>query len=349
MVWYKQLKFNENPLDSRPNPRLISLEEQEEQLINHILKEEICFLNGPTGAGKTSLLFRIRKKLKGHKFIYLDADDLPPDFNLEEELRKKRNFLDLLTFKRYPSKKPVLIIDEFQATDPNLILKARSKWEHRHKRAIKSIIIAQIDKHLFNTSGSLKERLGKRMIQLSILDNKGMKDILRMRLYNKKLKRNYADKFTEEAISLLVKCADNNPRRLLEYTDMIFDFHYRKFKRLNPILKGKDYQISHFVVEDILNESGVIVDEFKKKDLRVKRVPFSEKFDEEEKRMMEFILDNDYATSKEISIKLEMSPSKVRRLLKSLKDKEGIVVAGRRRKYKLYEISPGAKRAMIKK
>lgn len=349
MVWYKQLKFNENPLDSRPNPSLINIEEQEEQLINHIAKEEICFLNGPTGAGKTSLLFRVRKKLKNHKFIYLDADDLPPDFNIEGELKNQRNFLEMLTFKRYPSKKPVLIIDEFQATDPNLVLKARSKWENKNKRAIKSIVIAQIDKHLANISGSFKERIGKRMIALNILDNKGMKDILRMRLHNKKIKMNYADKFTEEAISLLVKCSDNNPRRLLEYTDMIFDFHYRKFKRLNPILKGKDYQISHFVVEDILNENGILVDEFKKKDLRVKRIPFTKKFDEGEKKIMQFILEHDYATSKEISIKLEMSPSKVRRLLNSLKNKEGVVVAGRRRKFKLYEISPGAKRAMITK
>jgi len=349
MVWYKQLKFTENPLDSRPNPKLINLGDQEEQLVNHIMKEEICFLNGPTGAGKTSLLFRVRKKLKNHKFIYLDADDLPPDFNIEQALRKQRNFFDLLTFKNFPKKKPVLIIDEFQATDPNIVLKARSKWENRDKRIIKSIVIAQIDKQLSNISGSFKERLGKRMISLNIVDNKGMKDILKMRLRNKKTKTNYADKFTEEAVSLLVKCADNNPRRLLEYTDMIFDFHYRKFKRLNPILKGKEYQISHFVVEDILNESGVFVDEFKKKDLRVKRVPFSEKFDDEEKKLMKFILDNDYATSKEMSIKLEMSPSKVRRLITSLKSKEGIVVAGRRKKFKLYEISPGVKRAMIKK
>ncbi|MCG2717766.1 MAG: AAA family ATPase [Nanoarchaeota archaeon] len=348
MTWYKQLKFTENPLDSRPNPRLLNIEEEEEKLINHIVKEEICFINGPTGSGKTSLLFRIQKKLKDHKFIYLDADDLPPDFDFENALRNQRSFFDQLTFRKYPSKKPVLIVDEFQATDPNIVLKARSKWEHRHKRVIKSIVIAQIAKNLSNASGSFKERLGKRMISLNIMDNKGMKEILRMRLRNKKTKMNYANKFTDEAMSLLIKCADNNPRRLLEYTDMIFDFHYRKFKHLNPIIKGKDYQISHFVIEDILNENGVGVEQFKKKDLRVKRIPFSEKFDNEEKKLMQFILDNDFATTKDMSIRLEISPSKVRRIVNSLKKKEGVVIAGRKRKYKLYEISPGVKRSMIK-
>ncbi len=348
MVWYKQLKFDENPLDSRPNPRLINLEDQEEQLINHILKEEICFLNGPTGSGKTSLLLRVRKLLKDHKFIYLDADDLPKEFNLEEELKKQRNFFDMLTFKKYPSKKPVLIIDEFQATDPNLILKARSKWENSDERVVRSIIIAQIDKHLANVSGSFKERLGKRMITLNMMDNKGMRELLKMRLNNKRTGTNYADKFTEEAINLLIKCADNNPRRLLEYTDVILDFHYTKFKHLNPILKGKDYRISHFVIEDILNDRGLKVEEFKKKDLRTKRLPFDEKYDQEERKILQFVLEHDYATSKYISQKLEMSPVKVARLVKDLKDKEGIVVSGRKGKYKVYEISPGVKRAMIK-
>lgn len=349
MVWYKQLKFKENPLDSRPNPKLLNVEDQEEQLVNHIMKEEICFLNGPTGSGKTSLLMKVRNLLKDHKFIYLDADDLPKDFNIEEELKKQRNFFDMLTFRKYPSKKPVLIIDEFQATDPNIILKARSKWENSEERVIRSIIIAQIDRHLANVSGSFKERLGKRMITLNMMDNKGMRELLKMRLNNKNTKTNYADKFTEEAINLLIKCADNNPRRLLEYTDIIFDFHYTKFKHLNPILKGKDYRISHFVVEDILNDKGLKVDEFKKKDLRTKRLPFAEKYDEEEKKILQFILEKDYSTSKEISQTLEMSPVKIARIVNSLKNKEGIVVSGRKGKYKVYEISPGVKRAMINK
>lgn len=349
MTWYKQLKFKVNPLDSRPNPNLIGLEDAEENLVNHILKGEICFLNGPTGSGKTSLLVRIQKKLKDHKFIYLDADDLPPDFNLEEELKNKRNFFDRLTFKEFPSKQPILMIDEFQATDPNLILKARSKWESTDKRIIRSIVIAQIDKYLHNASGSFKERLGKRMVSLDVLDSRGLKDMLKLRLYNKKTKTNLIDKFTEDALNLLVKCADNNPRRILEYTDMIFDFHYTKFKHLNPILKGKDYQISHFVIEDILRENGVIVEQFKKKDLRVKQLPVMERFTEEEHKLLSHIFSSDAMTSKEISKSLEMSPRRVTNLLRYLKKKEGIVVSGRKGRYKLFEVSPGVRRSMVKK
>ena len=72
----------------------VKLENEEKQLKNHIMKEEICFLNGLTGSGKTSLLMRIQKEMKRHRFVYLDAHDLPKDFNLEQELLKKKGFFD---------------------------------------------------------------------------------------------------------------------------------------------------------------------------------------------------------------------------------------------------------------
>jgi len=91
MVWFQALGFKENPLDLRPDPRLVGLEVQEALLKNHILKEDICFLNGLTGSGKTSLLKKIQKDMKGHAFIYLDAQDLPRNFNLEEEIKGKKS------------------------------------------------------------------------------------------------------------------------------------------------------------------------------------------------------------------------------------------------------------------
>lgn len=348
MVWYEQLRFKENPLDSRPNAKLVGVEDQEEQLINHIVKEELCFLNGPTGSGKTSLLKRVQNKLRDYTFIYLDADDLPKEFDLEKELKKKRSFFDFVRLREYPSNKPVLLIDEFQATDPRLVLKARSKWEDTNK-AIRSIVIAQIDQNLRNATGSFKERLGKRIINLNVLDSKGLKDMLRARLYNPKAKMNYADKFTEDSLNLLVKCADNNPRRVLEYADLIFDFHYRKFKHLNPIVKGDNYMISHFVVNDILKESNVFAEEFADRDLRRKKLPFNGRFNREEQKILRYILRSDLVTSEDIGIRMDMPMEKVGKIIKELKEKESIVITGRKGRHKLWEVTPGVKRMMIKK
>ena len=193
-TWYEELGFDTNPLDTRPNPDLVGLDEEAERLKNHILKEELCFLNGLTGSGKTSLLLKIQNELRGHKFIYLDAQDLPKDFNLEEELKGKRSFFDKITFKQFPRKKPILLIDEFQSTNPNLILEARGKWESQ-ERKIKSIVIAQISKYLDNVSDSFKDRLGSRIVTLKQLDDFDMRKVLEKRLYNEQNKNNYIKKF----------------------------------------------------------------------------------------------------------------------------------------------------------
>src|SRR3989338_9632176 len=98
--WYKQLQFFANPLDARPNAQLVGLEEQEQQLKNFIVKEELCFLHGLTGAGKTSLLKKVQESMPDHTFIYLDADALPTAFNLDEALRGKRTFFDKIRLRR---------------------------------------------------------------------------------------------------------------------------------------------------------------------------------------------------------------------------------------------------------
>lgn len=262
MTWFKELKFTTNPLDIRPNPNLIGLKEQEKEIINYILKEDICFVNGLTGSGKSSMLKRIQRILKNHEFVYLDAHDLPPKFSLEKELKKKRSFFDKLAFREFPKQKPVLIIDEFQSTDPRLILNARSKWEDPDKRIIKSIVVAQISRHLDNCSPSFKERIGSKIVEMRTLTNDELKEMLKRRLYCRKLDTNFAARFNDDALDLIVKSAGKNPRKVLEYAEIIFDYHHKKFGDMNPV-KRNDYVISPYVVKQVLEESNLYVESIK--------------------------------------------------------------------------------------
>lgn len=351
MLWYKQLGFKDNPLDIRPNPMLIGLEEEEEEVRNYIEKEQICFLNGLTGSGKTSLLTKIQQEMQDHNFIYLDAQDLPKDFNLEEELKKKRNFFDKISLRKFPKKKPVLIIDEFQDTDPNIILEARSNWESPKKKKIRSIIIAQISKHLRNTSDSFKERIGNRAVTLKLLDEEQMKEILRRRLYLKSKKKQYFKKLSPEAVDLIVHLAGNNPRRLLEYTDMVFDFHARRFGKINPVLKD-DYKITYHGAKEILSLNKINVDSFEEKTVPTQVVresdTFEKLYDETEREILGFLLQSGPSSYPEIGKFMNMSKPKIQKIISELKQKKGVRAVKRKGNEKYFDISPEAKRLSVK-
>jgi hypothetical protein len=349
-TWFEQLDFKENPLDARPNSKLIGLKEEEDQLKNHVLKEEVCFLNGFTGAGKTSLLRKIQESMDSHSFIYLDADALPGDFKLVDALKKKRSFLDKIRLKDFPSKKPVLIIDEFQATDQRLTLEARSNWENPNERRIKSIIIAQISTKLKNITGSFKDRLGNRIITLKPLDDDDMKRVLRLRLENEKNGENYFERLSPDAVELIVKAADGNARRLLEYADMIFDFHFRRFKDINPIAKKEDYVVTYHGVKEILTVNNISTDIYEESDQRKREaVPYEQMFSLSERNALQCFSESDELNMQELRSRLHLSTAKVRKILASLEEKDAVVQRGNKDNKKLWQITQFAKRVMVKK
>ncbi len=348
MPWYSEFDFKTNPLDVRPNPELVGLEKQEEKIINHINKEEICFINGLTGSGKSSLLLRIQKRLKRHKFIYLDAQELPANFNIEEELKKKRGFFDRISLRKVPRKKPVLIIDEFQATSPDVVFQARAGWENPVERKIKSIIIAQISKHLHNVTSSFKERLGSRVVTLETLDEDEMLEILERRLKVPRKNVNLVNRISDDALSFIIRCSGNNPRRMLEYVDELFEFHHNKFGSRNPLLT-EHYQISYYGAKEILGLDKVQVEGFLEngttKNEESKKLPAV--FTPKEIKLLKFI-DRKPCTVDEASKHFKISEKTALKYLSSLKKKGGIVFAGKRGRKKKWQISPATKRELVK-
>ncbi|MFA6888972.1 MAG: hypothetical protein WC254_05760 [Candidatus Woesearchaeota archaeon] len=381
--WYSQLEFSENPLDARPNAQLIGLEEQEQQIKNFILKEELCFLNGLTGAGKTSLLKRVQDLFTDYSFIYLDADALPPSFNLTEALRGKRTLFDMIRLKEMPTKKTVLIIDEFQATDPRIILEARSKWENPTERHIKSIIIAQISEQLKNVPGSFKDRLGNRIVRLTPLNNDVMKQVLENRLSNSKTGVNYYKRLNPQAIDFLVAVADGNVRRLLEYTDLIFDFHYQRFKDSNPLARTKDYTVTFPAAKEILIVNNIPVDGYVPEIIKkhstskiidqspAKQKPIAETdlqtpvaevseptrvmqtFDKEftlaEQNVLRSVIRHEPMTLKQIATDIHLEINKCNGVIANLKKKNAIVSTTKISGDKSWQLTESAKRAMVTK
>ena len=243
----------------------------------------------------------------------------------------------------------MLIIDEFQATDPELILEARAKWENSNERKIKSIVIAQISPHLYNVTPAFKERLGNRIITLRPLDDDEMKEILKRRLFNPKTKINYYNKLDEEAVKLLVACADGNPRRLLEYTDYVFDFHFNKFGKINPMLVN-EYKVTYWGVKEILELHNINTNAYmpeKEKRRIEKNISFEERFTKSQQNVLKFLMTGP-KTMEEIQEWFKYSKSKTKKILKELRDDGSIIPAGKKGKKRLWQIAPHVKIITVK-
>jgi len=78
------------------------------KVFSWLYEKEIIVINGPRQAGKTTLLFQIKEKLKKEKVVYVNFED---SFQLEAFLKSPKDFVSLQLTK---NKKTYLLFDEFQ-------------------------------------------------------------------------------------------------------------------------------------------------------------------------------------------------------------------------------------------
>ena len=119
-MWYKSFGWQENPFSIKTNTNLIGVNERKKELINYILSGDICFLNGPTGVGKSSMLRLVRKELKRHKVIYIDAAGVDDNFSITKHLQKFTPIWHKIAGKRFPPNS-VILLDESQECDEELV------------------------------------------------------------------------------------------------------------------------------------------------------------------------------------------------------------------------------------
>jgi len=256
--WYKELGFRNYPLDPRSNPNLIGVDKQEEDLVNYILQGNMCLLCGFTGSGKTSMLRRIQKnpKLKGLTFVFISADGVDKQYQIDDAIKSSKSFVDLLLFRK--PRKVVVLLDESHLANRILTESIKSKWNFVHPngdKMIQSVIVSQIDSQLgTNFSGSFIDRLGHRKVQMRRLEPEELIQVLRQRMHNGS--RNWADLFDEDGVTFLAKSADGSVRALLEYAYVI----YRKLSEMegSPLNK-KGFKIEKSTVFNLLQTAGLAV------------------------------------------------------------------------------------------
>ncbi|MBU2639682.1 MAG: AAA family ATPase [Nanoarchaeota archaeon] len=209
-MWYKFFGWKGNPFSIKSSTELVGLENKKKELLNYILSGDICFLNGPTGVGKTSILRWIEENPKNHKIIYLDAAGIGKGFSLTTYLKKQNSFFNRLFGNDFP-KNTVVLIDESQDCDGELLKALKLHWDHDH---IKSIVITQISPKLTRFSESFKHRLGKRIVTLDKLSKSEGYDLVKLRVEDK-------NPFDVSAVEAILEQAEYIPRKILEYCEIV--------------------------------------------------------------------------------------------------------------------------------
>lgn len=207
---YKKYGWSENPFSVKPSADgLIGLDEKRNKLLNFVHSGTICFLTGPAGVGKSSMLKWVQQNIEGHTPIYIDAEQLEGIFDLPEYLRQSRTLWETVLGYEYP-KSVVILLDESHATEDKFKQTLKFYWDHDY---IKSIVITQIPP-LKNFSSSVRNRIGNRIIRL---DKLGMENIHKM--IGSRTEGN--SPLTKEALELIAKKSEYIPRKILENCEIV--------------------------------------------------------------------------------------------------------------------------------
>ena len=133
---------------------------------------------------------------------------------------------------------------------------------------------------------------------------------------------------------------------MLEYTDIIFDFHHSSFKDINPIRKDT-YHINYHAVKQILERNNISVADFDKEAPKEEK-HFEDMFSLLQQKILEFLSEFDRVTVVGIAKKLNISMSTARKSVAALKKKNAVIVAGKKRNRELLVIAPYIRRLMVR-
>lgn len=205
-MWYKKYGWKDNPFSVKPtSKKLVGLDRKRNKLLDFVHAGTICFLTGPAGVGKSSVLKWIQHNVKKHTPLYIDAEQLGEDlFDLSDYLKEHRTLWEAVMGYGYP-KNVVVLVDEAHATENKLKKALKLSWDHDY---VKSVVITQIP-GLKNFSSSVRNRIGSRVVRLDKLSNKNVHELIRLRTGDN-------NPFTKDALNVIAKESGFIPRKILE-------------------------------------------------------------------------------------------------------------------------------------
>ena len=170
----------------------------------------MAFIEGKFGNGKSTILKHLINKLRGErKVIYFACNRIDKDLDIEKLLIGKYGFWGRL-FKVHP-KDMLVLLDEAQDLTPENTQRIKYFFDQGN---IKSVVFTGVSYERCNLHESIKDRIGKDVLKLRELSDDEAILLIRNRIGETNL-------MSDEIVKKLWKLSNKNPRRLLQYSDMV--------------------------------------------------------------------------------------------------------------------------------
>ncbi len=212
-LWFKKYGFFSNPFSIKPAPfdfKVIGQDKILEDLYYKIPNGNMTFIEGKFGNGKSTILKHLINKFKGErKVIYFACNRIDKDLDIEKLLMGKYGFWGRM-FKLHP-KDMIVLLDESQDLTPENTQRIKYFFDQGN---IKTVVFTGVSYERCNLHESIKDRIGKDVLKLRELNDDEAILLIRNRIGETNL-------MSDEIVKKLWKLSNKNPRRLLQYSDMV--------------------------------------------------------------------------------------------------------------------------------
>src|SRR3989344_1489440 len=212
-LWFKKYGFFSNPFSIKPAPfdfKVIGQDKILEDLYYKVPNGNMAFIEGKFGNGKSTILKHLINKFRGDKkVIYFACNRIDKDLDIEKLLIGKYGFWGRM-FKLHP-KDMIVLLDEAQDLTPENTQRIKYFFDQGN---IKSVVFTGVSYERCNLHESIKDRIGKDVLKLRELNDDEAILLIRNRIGETNL-------MSDEIIKKLWKLSNKNPRRLLQYSDMV--------------------------------------------------------------------------------------------------------------------------------
>ena len=212
-LWFKKYGFFSNPFSIKPAPfdfKVIGQDKILEDLYYKVPNGNMAFIEGKFGNGKSTILKHLINKFRGDKkVIYFACNRIDKDLDIEKLLIGKYGFWGRL-FKVHP-KDMLVLLDEAQDLTPENTQRIKYFFDQGN---IKSVVFTGVSYERCNLHESIKDRIGKDVLKLRELSDDEAILLIRNRIGETNL-------MSDEIVKKLWKLSNKNPRRLLQYSDMV--------------------------------------------------------------------------------------------------------------------------------